>query len=68
MALNVSSAFSGAALFQKPAVARFELPWVMSLNLVDFSMHIYDQVDKHFLNPAKLHAFDLAMVCFSGML
>lgn len=68
MALNVSSAFSGAALLQKPAVARFELPQVMSLHLADFSMHIYDQVDKHFLNPATLHAFAFEMVCFSEML
>lgn len=68
MALNMSSAFSGAALLQKPAGARFELPWVMSLNLVDVSMHLCDQVDKHFLNPAKLHAFAFEMVRFSEML
>jgi len=68
MALNVSSAFSGAALLQNPPVARSELPWVMSLNLVDFSMHIYNQLDKYFLNPAKLHAFAFEMVCFSEML
>ena len=40
----------------------------MSLNLVDFSMHIYNQLDKYFLNPAKLHAFAFEMVCFSEML
>lgn len=51
---------------KNPAVARFELPGVMSLNWVDFSMHIYKQVDKHFLNPAKLLAFE--MVFFSEML
>lgn len=68
MALNMSSAFSGAALLQKPAGAKFELPQVMSLNLVDVAMHIYDQVDKHFLNPAELHAFAFEMVCFSEML
>lgn len=49
-----------------PAVARFELPGVMSLNWVDFSMHIYKQVDKHFLNSAKLLAFEV--VFFSEML
>lgn len=53
---------------KKPAVARFELPGVMSLNWVDFSIHIYKQVDKHLLNPAKLLAFAFEMVFFSEML
>lgn len=53
---------------KNPAVTRLELPGVMSLNWVDFSMHIYKQVDKHFLNPAKLLTFASEMVFFSEML
>lgn len=40
---------------------------VTSLNLVDFSMHVYDQVGKNFLSPAKLLTTAFETVCFSEM-
>jgi len=40
----------------------------MILNLADFSMHIYDHIDKCFLNPAKLQVFAFEMICSSEIL